>query len=388
MTPTPSGLVGRDRPLAELQALVEAVLASRGGLVALTGEAGIGKTTLATAAADHAEQRGATVVWGACWEGAPPFWPWLEALAALGVDAGIKDGGRRSPSSPAARFERFHAVSSALLQATGPRPLVVVLDDLHWADPASVELAAFHARRARRSPQLLVATYRDVEVPPGDPDQRDRTAELLGGVRAEAERRGLDGLAVAAAGLLGEGGPAGPAEFRRAGAGWTLTYAGRTVRLPDAKGMGDLAVLLSRPGRPVPAAELVALSGGGRHARAMGADPVLDEQAKQAYRRRLQDLDREVADAEDQGDPGRVERARSERDAIAGELAAALGLGGRGRGLGDPAERARKAVTERIRYSMARVARAHPELAAHLEASVTTGSSCAYVPAEPVTWLT
>jgi hypothetical protein len=163
------------------------------------------------------------------------------------------------------------------------------------------------------------------------------------------------------------------------------------VRLPDATGMGDLAVLLSRPGQPVPAAELVALSGGGRHARAglaMGADPVLDEQAKRAYRRRLQDLDREVAHAEDQGDPGRVEKARSERDAIAHELAAALGLGGRDRGLGDPAERARKAVTERIRYSMARVARAHPELAAHLEASVTTGSSCAYVPTEPVTWLT
>ena len=100
MIPTPSGLVGRDRPLAELQALVEAALASRGGLVALTGEAGIGKTTLAAAAADHAEQRGATVVWGACWEGAPPFWPWLEALAALGVDAGLQDRGRTAPPYP------------------------------------------------------------------------------------------------------------------------------------------------------------------------------------------------------------------------------------------------------------------------------------------------
>jgi hypothetical protein len=163
------------------------------------------------------------------------------------------------------------------------------------------------------------------------------------------------------------------------------------VRLPDAKGMRDLAVLLSRPGQPVPAAELVALSGGGRLARAglaLGADAVLDGQAKLAYRRRLQDLDQEVAEAEDQGDPERVEKARQERDAIAHELAAALGLGGRDRGLGDPAERARKAVTERIRYSMARIARAHPELAGHLEASVTTGSSCAYVAAEPVTWLT
>ncbi|HET9005889.1 MAG TPA: ATPase, partial [Actinomycetes bacterium] len=247
-----------------------------------------------------------------------------------------------------------------------------------------------HERLGAR-PWLLRSRLELARLLRGDPDQRDRAAELLGGVRAEAERLGLGGLAAAAAGLLGEAGHAGPAEFRRAGAGWTLTYAGRTVRLPDAKGMGDLAVLLSRPGRPVPAAELVALSGGGRQARAglaMGADPVLDEQAKQAYRRRLRDLDREVADAEDQGDPGRVEKARSERDAIAHELAVALGLGGRDRGLGDPAERARKAVTERIRYSMARVARAHPELAAHLGASVTTGSSCAYVPAELVTWLT
>jgi hypothetical protein len=64
MTPAPSALVGRDQPLAELRALVEAALTSRGGVVTLTGEAGIGKTTLATAAADHAEARGATVVWG------------------------------------------------------------------------------------------------------------------------------------------------------------------------------------------------------------------------------------------------------------------------------------------------------------------------------------
>src|SRR5262245_53971913 len=86
-----------------------------------------------------------------------------------------------------------------------------------------------------------------------------------------------------------------------------LASGSRTVRLPDAKGMRDLAVLLSRPGQPVPAAELVAVSGGGRPARAglaMGADAVLDDQAKQAYRRRLQELDREAADAEDRGDPG------------------------------------------------------------------------------------
>jgi hypothetical protein len=327
----------------------------------------------------------------------PRDWMWARSaviLAELNAAAGAEPACARWYDALAPYQARTAVAGGAVLfcgavahylgllaEATG-RP---ELARRHLEDAAEVH------ERLGALPWLLRSRLELARLLRGDPDQRDRAAELLAGVRAEAERLGLDGLAAAAAGLLGETGPAGPAEFRRAGAGWTLTYAGRTVRLPDAKGMGDLAVLLSRPGQPVPAAELVALSGGGRQARAglaMGADPVLDEQAKQAYRRRLQDLDREVADAEDQGDPGRVEKARSERDAIAHELAAALGLGGRDRGLGDPAERARKAVTERIRYSMARVARAHPELAAHLEASVTTGSSCAYVPAEPVTWLT
>src|SRR4030095_10942978 len=132
------------------------------------------------------------------------------------------------------------------------------------------------------------------------------------------------------------------ADSRRAAAACTLTYAGRTARLPDAKGMHDLAVLLSRPGRPVPAAELVALSGGGRLGRAglaLGADDVLDDRAKRAYRRRLEELDLEVAEAEDGGDPDRLEKARGEREAIAHEPAAALGLGRRDRGLGGPAER-------------------------------------------------
>jgi hypothetical protein len=252
------------------------------------------------------------------------------------------------------------------------------------------DAAAVHDRLGAR-PWLLRSRLELARLLRDDPDGRDRADELLRGVLDEAGRLGLDALAATAAGLLEAGGRAGPAEFRRAGAAWTVSYAGRSERLPDTKGMRDLAVLLARPGRPVPAAELVALSGGGRPARAalaMGADAVLDDQAKQAYRRRLAALDREIADAEDRDDPDRAEKARSERDAIAHELAAALGLGGRDRGLGDPSERARKAVTERIRYSMARIAAVHPELAGHLQASITTGSSCAYLPEEPVTWLT
>ena len=298
---------------------------------------------------------------------------WYDALAPYRARTAVAGG--------AVLFMGAVAHYLGLLAAATGRP---ELARRHLEDAAAV-----HERLGAR-PWLLRSRLELARLLGGDPGGRERAAELAGAVRAEAERLGLEGLAADAAGLAGEGGRPGPAVFRRSGTGWTLGYAGRTARLPDAKGMHDLAVLLSRPGRPVPAAELVALSGGrlARAGLALGADAVLDDRAKQAYRRRLEELDLEVAEAEDGGDPDRLEKARGEREAIARELAAALGLGGRDRGLGDPAERARKAVTERIRYSMARIARVHPELAGHLEASITTGSSCAYVATEPVTWLT
>ena len=183
----------------------------------------------------------------------------------------------------------------------------------------------------------------------------------------------------------------GQGVFRRAGTSWTLSYAGQTVRLPDAKGLRDLAILLSRPGQPVPATELLALCGGGQLTRAglgLGADAMLDERAKREYRHRLGELEEEIADAQDMGDAERADRARAEREAIAHELAAALGLAGRDRGLGDTRERARKAVTARLRDSLARITQAHPRLGRHLQASITTGTACTYQPAEPITWQT
>ena len=152
MTPAPPR--HQPRPaLARLRALVEAALASRewGGDPHRRGRDR--RDHLATAAADHAEARGATVVWGTCRRSAPPFWPWLEVLAALGAEAGLKDAGPPGQPAPmAGRFERFPRRQRRLLEAAGTTPLVVVLDDLHWADPASVELAAFHARRALQPP--------------------------------------------------------------------------------------------------------------------------------------------------------------------------------------------------------------------------------------------
>jgi len=101
---------------------------------------------------------------------------------------------------------------------------------------------------------------------------------------------------------------------------------------------------------------------------------------------RLASLGEDIAEAESWNDPERAARARAERDALLRELAAAAGPAGQPRLLGDQSERARKAVTARIRDVMARIERVHPALADHLRQSVTTGTRCSYSPPTPVTW--
>jgi hypothetical protein len=171
--------------------------------------------------------------------------------------------------------------------------------------------------------------------------------------------------------------------FRPEGQVWRLRYAGREVAVPDGKGLHDLAALLSAPGREVPVGDLLGLV-----APPAGADPVLDGPARAAYKARLAALAAEVDEAEADHDLGRAERARTEREFLIGELAAATGLGGRTRRLGDEAEKARKTVTARIRHTIGRIARVHPELGAHLDASVRTGTRCVYQPLAPTRWRT
>ncbi|MEU8076328.1 AAA family ATPase [Catellatospora citrea] len=177
-------------------------------------------------------------------------------------------------------------------------------------------------------------------------------------------------------------------EFRREDATWRLRYAGRTVHLPDAKGLRDLHELLSRPGTDIPAVELADPPGGATAvaARRMGADPVLDDTAKAHYRQRLAQLDDELDDAGRRDDAARRAALESEREALLAELRAAAGLGGRTRRLGDDGERARKAVTGRIRDTLRRLDGLHPELAAHLRESVSTGNACGYHPQPAPPW--
>ena len=170
------------------------------------------------------------------------------------------------------------------------------------------------------------------------------------------------------------------ASLRREGPGWSVVYAGRTATVRDSKGMGDLAVLLARPGTPVPAVELAGVVG--------GADlgDVIDGRARAAYQARLAELDEELAAADGAGDAARSTRAAAERSALLAQLAQAYGLGGRARRTGDPAERARTAVTWRIRSALRGIEAAHPELGRHLRHSVRTGTACSYDPEAPLRW--
>jgi hypothetical protein len=214
----------------------------------------------------------------------------------------------------------------------------------------------------------------------------DRLGAQLLAARARAERARV--LATRDHPATGEGDNADGNLFRRDGDVWTVAFNGRTVPLRDAKGLRDLAVLLAAPGREVAATELVAGVHGGTATAlaALGADPVLDDRARAAYRARLADLDDELAEADAHHDIERSARLAAERDALIGELARATGLGGRRRRLGDAAERARTTVTARIRDAIGRIERAHPELGRHLRASIVTGARCAYRPAETVRW--
>ena len=168
--------------------------------------------------------------------------------------------------------------------------------------------------------------------------------------------------------------------FRPDGGVWTLTFDDITIHLRDAKGLRDLAVLLASPGVDVHVAELLGSTDRG------GADAVLDDAARDAYRRRLSELEADVTEAEAAHDGERAARAKAERDVLVDELSAALGIGGRARTLGDPTERARKAVSARIRDAMGRIADQHTALGEHLQASIATGAFCSYRPRHPVAW--
>jgi tetratricopeptide (TPR) repeat protein len=198
----------------------------------------------------------------------------------------------------------------------------------------------------------------------------------------ERERRLADD---AAAG----GAEAGSHRLRRLGRGWEVAFGGDVVVLPDSKGLRCLVELLRNPEQEIHVLDLYALGGAAPDV-AAPATPVVDahvdERAKREYRTRVRELRADLEEAEACNDLGRSQRARTELEVVERALVTAFGLGGRPRRLGDPVERARKAVYNRLRAVTSVLAREHPPLARHLERSVRTGTFCCYQPERPLAW--
>ena len=178
--------------------------------------------------------------------------------------------------------------------------------------------------------------------------------------------------------------------FGREGDYWAVVFEGRTVRVPDLKGMRYLARMLGSPGREFHVLDLVGAESGNaaRHPTLGDAGPILDEHAKDAYRRRLAEIEDDIEQAHALGDAERAAQAATERDFLVRELAGAVGLGNRDRRAASASERARVAVTRAVRKAMARLAEHDARLGEHLDRAVRTGTYCAYLPdpRAPVDW--
>jgi predicted ATPase len=161
-TPT---LVGRTAELERCDRLLEAALSGRGALLLVSGEAGIGKTALLTALGGRGEARGAHFALGRCVaaDAMPAFAPWQELFSSLrrtaaGFEAAPPPFGEHAGSRTA--YELRHLVTRTLVEAAAQRPLLLCLDDVHWADPDSLELLWFVARELGAARILLAATFR------------------------------------------------------------------------------------------------------------------------------------------------------------------------------------------------------------------------------------
>jgi tetratricopeptide (TPR) repeat protein len=188
--------------------------------------------------------------------------------------------------------------------------------------------------------------------------------------------------------------------FRHEGEYWSVVFEGHTAHLRDVKGLRYLSQLLANPGREFHVVDLVGVEQGDpadrtyvleqglRFRDAGDSGELLDARAKEAYRRRLTEIEDDLEEARQLGDASRAAQAKAERDFLARELSRAIGLGGRDRRVGSVAERARASVTRAVRQAMGRIRTHHPQLGAHLERAIRTGTYCAYLPDPrvPVAW--
>lgn len=160
-----------------------------------------------------------------------------------------------------------------------------------------------------------------------------------------------------------------------------IAFGGRIIRVRRSKGMVDLARLLASPDVEIASvdlmgAQLVATAAESEH---------IDQRARQQYEDRVRELMTEIEQAEDSHDIGTVDRLRLEMDLLVDELTRSTGLGGRSRMSAAPAEKARSAVTQRIRGAIKRIAEHDAVLGDHLDMRISTGVYCRYT-SDDISW--
>jgi hypothetical protein len=177
--------VGRETQLGALTSAAEAAELGESVVVLIAGEPGIGKTRLV---AELASRVSARTVWATCWEGegAPAYWPWRQVVRAVGEDGGRAmadaiarlDGPGPAESGADPRFQLFDSVAGGLANASSAQPLLIVLDDLHWADEGTIRMLQFLTRDTRPRRLAVIGTYRDTDLEPAHP-LADGLAELV-----------------------------------------------------------------------------------------------------------------------------------------------------------------------------------------------------------------
>ena len=168
--------------------------------------------------------------------------------------------------------------------------------------------------------------------------------------------------------------------FRKTGDFWTLVFeGGGPVNVKTSKGMQYIAYLLQCPDKSLTCVQLVAAAMGRKNLPTLGsAGEVLDETAIEVYRRRREDLESQLSEAEYNGDQGRKESIQEEQEALNQQIGQAFGIGVRRRSLSNDAEKLRKGVSIAIKRAIATIRKHHPALAGHFERYIQCGFSVCY----------
>lgn len=304
---------------------------------------------------------------------------WLAAVAALAIAASAT-GDREAAAALYASLAPYRGrlvVQGGANAVAGPAShylglLATVLGRCDEAAELFCEAAALTGQiGALPSGAHARAGLADALAARAGPGDIEAAEEQRRRARSVAERLGMTVL------LAALPPPADRWRLRRDGADWLLDAGAEHARLRDGRGLHYLRALLAAPGNDLPALDLAA-GGAGVHPPATG--PVIDEQARSAYRHRLTTLAGELDAADRAGDADHAGRLEAERQALLGELRRATGLAGRSRDISPEAERARVNVTRTLRATLARITELAPAAGAHLQASIRTGRACRYQP--------